>query len=87
MNGFSNSVMTGLKRRNQTQGFISWSFQAPLSFDTTEGLEPEDGATEYTEAPLVSLDGYLLRLEEAKGSQVVWVAKTPDDRTSPDKPA
>ncbi|MET3611848.1 hypothetical protein ABID16_000153 [Rhizobium aquaticum] len=79
--------MTGLKRRNPTSGFISWSFQAPLSFDAAEGFGPEEGATENTEAPLVCLDGYFLKLQEAKGDQVIWVANISDDRTSPDKPA
>lgn len=87
MSGFSNSVMTGLKRRNPASGFISWSFQAPLTFDGAEGFEPEDGATENTEAPLVCLDGYFLKLEEAKGNQVIWVATTSDERPSADKPA
>ncbi len=83
MSGFSKSLRAGVKRRNQPSGFVSWTLQTASCPDEDESFERED----HTEIPHVSLDGYFLKLEEAKGNQVIWVANTSDERPSADKPA
>lgn len=83
MSLFSNSLRAGARRRNQPSGFVSWTLQTPSYPDEDESFARED----HTEIPHVSLDGYFLKLEEAKGNQVIWVANTPDDSPSADKPA